>query len=82
MSNTPVYTGQTVWNIPTRNLPVTKPIQVSISGSGSNSSQLYSYQLTSNGAGIFPTTITPPKSEVDVQKEKIEAFDRAMRGVG
>lgn len=43
----------------------------------------YSFQITANGAGIFPTQVgTPPKSQSDLMKEKIEAFDRAMRGVG
>lgn len=59
-------------------------VPVVASSTGAASPQNFSYQITVNGAGIFPTpvTITPPKSQAEIAKERADAFDRAMGIVG
>lgn len=52
--------------------------------SGAVSNYTFTYQLTANGAGIVqsaPPSVTE-QSTTDPMKEKIEAYNRAMRSVG
>lgn len=54
----------------------------SVTVAGTSAPVNYTYQITINGAGIFPTPILLPKSQDEINQENADAFDHAMGIVG